>query len=364
LIEPGVSPEDIVMSGQERLDAIARDLNRGGVHSSPVSVRTLLSWFDAERRGYWIVRSIRRALKVSGLRTDPDFEAAYLDSLIQLRLVRSAPVESQGTPTIEAHAAQADSAGTAALHPAYEDPTYRISKLEAANKLVVSVTPDALLVAAVTLMMGNDFSQLPVMTNERVVRGVVSWSTIGSRLALGHQSGPVRDFMEPHQEIASSASLFAALSVLVNYQYVLIRGVDQRIVGIVTASDLGVQFQQLAEPFLLLAEIENHLRRILAARFPEDTFKTIIDPLDVTRKVSSVADLTFGEYVRFLESEENWQRSGMPVDRRTFISQLGRVRDIRNDVMHFDPDGIRPHDLDALRDCARFMERLKTLGVT
>jgi len=42
----------------------------------------------------------------------------------------------------------------------------------------------------------------------------------------------------------------------VTHEYVLIRAADRRICGIVTTSDLGLQFLQLGEPFLLLGEIE------------------------------------------------------------------------------------------------------------
>jgi hypothetical protein len=36
----------------------------------------MLSWFGAERRGYWKVKDIRKALNKLKLRTVPDFEQA------------------------------------------------------------------------------------------------------------------------------------------------------------------------------------------------------------------------------------------------------------------------------------------------
>jgi hypothetical protein len=42
---------------------------------------------------------------------------------------------------------------------------------------------------------------------------------------------------------------------------------------------------------------------------------------------------------------------------------LNKVREIRNDVMHFDPDGIPPADLEQLRDFAHFLQRLQIIGV-
>lgn len=54
-----------------------------GVAPTPETVRTFLLWFGAERRGYRIVKQIRSKLKQFGLITVPDFEYAYIDSLIE-----------------------------------------------------------------------------------------------------------------------------------------------------------------------------------------------------------------------------------------------------------------------------------------
>jgi hypothetical protein len=40
------------------------------------------------------------------------------------------------------------------------------------------------------------------------------------------------------------------------------------------------------------------------------------------------------------------------------------VRIIRNDVMHFDTDGIPLEDLEKLREFARFLRLLQRVGVT
>lgn len=51
------------------------------------------------------------------------------------------------------------------------DPTYRIGKLQAANKKVIVIAPNHSLEQAITLMLANDFSQLPVMQSDRDVKG-------------------------------------------------------------------------------------------------------------------------------------------------------------------------------------------------
>jgi CBS domain-containing protein len=354
------------MTPKERLADIARAL-RNGESSPVVTVRSFLGWFfKAQRRGHWIVSYIRGMLKEATLRTEPDFESAYLDAEMRFALVDKA--QEPSTQTAQTEIAEtitiSDHAEVRVVGTAFADPTYRVSKLAAANRIPVSVRPDSTLTEATTLMLANDFSQLPVMTNERDVKGVVSWRSIGSRLSIGQRPDATREAMEPHAEITADASLFTAIPVIVLHEYVLVRGSDQRIVGIVTTSDLSLQFQQMTEPFLLLGEIENHIRRLISSHFNQSELSAAKDSTDEGREVETAADLTFGEYKRLLEEPGRWERLRLRVDRAVFIRLLDKVRAIRNDVMHFDPDGIPENDLDVLRDFARFLRTLQTIGAT
>lgn len=355
---------------QERLNKIADDLRKGEGAIS-VTVREFLSWFGVQRRGYFIVEWIKDSLKKVNLQTEPDFESAYIDSDISFCLVPQVMPEKTEGET-ESITEKRESASHATCVPeakmsglaAYADPTYRISKLAAANTIPVSVNPDAGLQEAVTLMLTNDFSQLPVMIGEREVKGVISWTSIGTRLALAKNGLHAKDLMDEHQEIRSDASLFQAIPIIIQHEYVLIRGSDKRITGIVTASDLSLQFQQLAEPFLLLGEIENHIRRILSSKFSPAELAEARDTSDPGRVVNEAADLTFGEYIRLLENSDRWAKLNLPIDRKTLIKHLDRVREIRNDVMHFDPDPMPHDDLSRLRDLVDFFQRLQQIGVT
>ena len=348
------------MSAQDRLQQIATDLSEGKT-VSPITTRAFLAWFGAERRGYNIVHRIRFRLREANLVTTPDFESAYIDSYIRFavapkpepkRTLKIAPADS--SPAI----ASIDSDPVVA---AAQDPTYRISKLGAANQSVVSVKPDAPLNEAVTALMANDYSQLPVMTSEREVKGIISWKSIGERLGLGVSGKSVRDFMDIHDEVPHFASMFEAIPKIIAKDYVLVRGEEKIISGIITAADLSSQFMTLSEPFLLLSEIENLLRAMIDGRFVIAELKSACDPSDEKREVASVADLTFGEYIRLLENEERWSKFDVAIDRAMFCTKLDEIRRIRNDVMHFDPDGISGEDLDALRDFARFINRVATI---
>jgi hypothetical protein len=170
--------------------------------------------------------------------------------------------------------------------------------------------------------------------------------------------------MDQHQEIRADSSLFQAIPIIAQHQFVLVRGADNRITGIVTATDLSLQFQSLTEPFLLLGEIENHIRRILERKFTPEELARIGSETQAEREISGVADLTFGDYIRLLENDERWKVVGIPIDRVVFCKLLDGVRSIRNDVMHFDPDGIPSTDLDTLRDFVNFLRRLQIMGVS
>lgn len=68
-----------------------------------------------------------------------------------------------------------------------------------------------------------------------------------------------------------------------------------------TAADLSQQFHQMTEPFLLLSEIERHVRKLLDGKVSEDELTKARDPSDSGRDVQRVDDLTLGECIRLVE---------------------------------------------------------------
>ena len=171
----------------------------------------------------------------------------------------------------------------------------------------------------------------------------------------------ISDCMDPAQEISIDAPLVDAIGDIVAHGYLLVRGQDKTITGIVTASDVGDQFMQLTGPFVLIGEIEGHLRRLVHGRFTVEELNESLKG-NGERVIQGTADLTFGDYCRLLENPEYWGRLGLSIDRATFAKHLDAVREIRNDVMHFDPDGLELEDETVLKDLARFFRRLVRMG--
>jgi CBS domain-containing protein len=299
--------------------------------SATPSVREFMSWFGYARRGIWVVERVREELEANGLHTEPDFQHAYVDGPISFR------DSSVSTP------------------PA--DSTLRVDILKAAHNSPTTVTPTHDLKTAVTHMMSNDFSQIPVMEGQREVKGVITWESVGSKTAMGQSSGDVLVYMERSEIIDGKQPLFDAVSVIARTGYVLVRGLDNTITGIVTASDLNDQFLQLAEPFLLVGEIERHIRRVIHGQFTREELVGLSNTSD-NQAIDHIADLTFGDYCRLLEDPPRWEKLNLKVERTVFVKLLHEIRDIRNNVMHFNPDGLDPEDVRKLRYASRFFQRL------
>ena len=304
---------------QTRLNELKAKVDAG--KSPKVTVREFLNWFGYSRRGKWVVREIRKALRKAGLLTVPDFEWTYFDSTITFANVIPKMVDTEVPPELPGDGAtetvpdEPETSGDAEpeLVPstAYRDPTYRIGKLPAASHELVSVKPDNDVTVAVTLMIKHGYSQLPVMTTERDARGLISWKSIAIQTRLGNPCQLVRECMvDPPDVVEDDTSLFKVLPRIVEDGCVLVRNAQKKITGIVTATDLSKTLDVLAQPFLLLSEIENQIRGLIDGRFTVDELQAIRKAEDTGREMNSVADLTFGEYVHLIQEPSRWDKLG------------------------------------------------------
>jgi len=85
-----------------------------------------------------------------------------------------------------------------------------------------------------------------------------------------------------------------------------------------------------------------------------------VNPKDEERakKLKDADDLTFGETVRAIGSSEIWEKLKLGLDRKTLVARLEELREIRNAVMHFHPDGITNEERDLLRRTRQMLQDL------
>lgn len=343
----------------EKLREMAEQAKTG--QEAKTTVRTLLSWFGMYRRSSINVWHIKYGLRALGMTTSPDFEEAYIDAYVKFVVIPPVPQVSSSEAVSVSDSVNVELAEKASISCSIElaDPAHRIKRLASANRPPLFVPPDGTVEHAITLMLRYDYSQLPVMQSAaaREAKGLFSWKSVGSRLGIGRQCARVGDSMDQCPVISCNGSLFDAIKIIAEHDCVLVQAGDKTICGIVTAYDISKQFHQLAEPFLLLGDIENHVRYLIGKTFTLEELQQAKDPEDADREIQSVSDLTFGEYVRLLQNEEEWAKLNIKIDRKTFTGWLDKVRETRNDVMHFDPDPLDPEDLQLLREFSHFLCR-------
>ena len=305
------------------------------VRHEVLTIRELLAKFGRSRRGYWVVSYIRHELENYHLRASPNIEFDYIDNHMVIQL--DDDTEANDTETKPT------------------SPIVRVDSLTAAHNNPVRVAPDQPIGLAITIMWIQGFSQLPVMTNERDVQGVISWRSIGKAYANKRIPEFIRDCMEEAHEIDIKTTFADATHEIWKHDYVLVRGEKKKITGILTAADLAYQFEQLAHPFLLIGEIEHYIRNLVHGRFSVDELNEVTKEKE---DIGGLYDLTFGDYCQLFGREESWDRLMLKIDRKEFVKHLERVRSIRNDVMHFSPDGIGEEDVEQLNQMVRFLREL------
>lgn len=332
---------------KEILSKIQTD--RTTVKMSPARI---LNYLGVSRRGWRVVDTINKMFDDYDVFCEPDFGSAWYYG----------EVEIKPKPKVTAGKSNINSEDT--------DPTPRLSLLKAANlnKVkeqgegigLVTVKAETTLTAAVTLMLQNDFSQLPILNGTRDVDGVISWKSIGRALALKKQCITVSDCKDEVMILNHDEPLFNAVKFVLDREFVLVKQKDKTISGIVTITDIGEQFISMAEPFLIIEQIENHIRKILDQKLSFEDLNSLVADGENTKSIDSLSDLTFGQYVRILEDPKKFEKLDLHIDRVNLVKQLEEVRVIRNDVMHFNPDGITRENLELLRKTVKFFHTLTT----
>ena len=242
-----------------------------------------------------------------------------------------------------------------------EDAVRRIFSMAAANNKPIYVNRDDSLEHAITLMQRYDYSQLPVVSSsERNIVGFISWKTIGIALRKKDKGNIVGDYMSADVTIVErNEPLLKVIQTLSQKEFVIVRNEQKEMGGIVTTADLASEFLTItqAEAFLLLEQIELQIRNIIGKGniLVEELRKECNTP---DRQIESIDDLTFGEYIRIIENPKYWKKLCLNTERSEFVKYLNQVREVRNDVMHFEPDGIKDDKMQLLRDMARYLSEL------
>ncbi|MBT2452727.1 CBS domain-containing protein [Streptomyces sp. ISL-43] len=321
-----------------------------------------LELFGVRVRRPWNVHDIAQALTDAGLATLPDFANCAPGDRVQIVALATTTPLTPGPD--EGDAAGGDSLPSAALPQ-----RLRIGDLPSARGGVRCVAATTALSQATYLMRHRGYAQIPVTTGMTTLHGVLTWRSLALMYERGKEPSLENAMEQDSLPVADvRQEFFACLSMLTENGYLLVRGEDGSLSGIVTQAHVVDRFESAARPFFLLGEIESLLRRWLGAKLAEDAIKAVQTNRKPEHRSGKVEDLMFGDYVYLINGEQkkqaiaqqadlNWgELQCDSLDRGQFIRHLQRVQEIRNRIAHFDAEPL-PHE--SMRELTAFTALLR-----
>ncbi|GGI86691.1 CBS domain-containing protein [Pseudarthrobacter scleromae] len=305
----------------------------------PIEIRTLIGYWGNKGRGKVSVATITSDLARMGLRTDPPFDSGPLDSHVTLQ-----GLNGELSPGADDQP---------------EDHLLTLSRIPSASFALRTrddesdnsgfVRRDSSVADAVTVMLRNDFSQLPVIESEarREIVGVFTWESYAQARLRGDNPILVGSATIPASAVDLHSDLFASVSPIADHGYVLVTYRGQ-LSGIVTASDLTREFEKLTLPFLAVGRCEQELKRVARVKLSDALAKS---------KKNSVEELMFGELQQLFKN--HWTALGWSLSLTKFDGWLNTTRKLRNSIAHFDnQDQDLSADLEVVHRLTRWLRMI------
>ena len=288
---------------------------------------------------------------------------------------------------------------------------FTVQHLTINQQKVVTVTPDQTIQSALDLMIESDFSQLPVIDNDRRVLGLVTSDSIVralNHLGVSVSALKVSDAVIKANEYYLNDDLFDLLDALRDNYAVLIVDNQKRLTGIVTNYDATEYFRRRAEDIMLVEDIESILKEDIQAIFSKGSGE--IDEVELQTAIGEITDskqdtrkrfekalkqylqlqgasigfnqqhadqafqtqfgksdapkpfeqLTLHEFIELLLHRNHWDKVApvFNLDRESIRRLLGAVRETRNMLAHFRGE-ITTKQRDELRYCGEWLVRHK-----
>ena len=224
---------------------------------------------------------------------------------------------------------------------------FKVSDFIKKDTSIISCRENDELSKAKTLMLLNDFSQLPVLDDGDKVIGAISWKSIGKKESLGVSSNIVKDYTDAVISIRSNDDFLKYIKLIAKNEFIFVQSNHNQLVGIITTYDMTINFREFIVPFLKLGIIEDCLRKVI------DKYKL------ETSKNKKSGELVFNEYIKLFENDNNWTKINFNgFNKEVFIQKLHEIRLIRNKIAHYKPEGISSQESFAINSFAEIIEKV------
>lgn len=364
----------------EPIEDVVRRCERG--ERPRHTVRKLLQWFDVSRRGASSTAQIALVLQSKGLATNPDFSDAWIDEELEFSLAvqrvdaaatlmiaspDASPDESASlvAPPVEPVAVLERPGDGLTKAPSVAPPNdgvggYRFGSLDlpSRHRPAFVLRTESLAVAISRMQIDGAAVMLVSNNGLRNIVGVLTWPMIVQALqerSVEHWTiGQCCERFGQSLESTLCSSEEELLEVARRVRrdgYVVVRQRNGEHF-VVTLAELGTEFAQRLEPFLLATEIEAALRWIVHVRLPDEA-RALLS----SRALSADDDreegvrVTIGEAIYLLSNDRHWDKAQLGHDRRGFTGLLEEARVARNNVVHVNPEGVAEDHIHTLRRC-------------
>lgn len=319
---------------ETNIQKLAEEIKQNKNITHKITPRQLFNHFGRERRTPNNCQIVDEFLNNNSLIVEPHYSDVWIDEDITLK---HKPIATTEIPI---------------------DPIRRINIIDSASSIPLYVNNNDTLLEAMTLMQCNDFSQLPVISGGiRSLVGYISWKSISKAMINGIETGIVKDYIETNiVTLSPDTPLIEAVEIIKKHDFAVVIAKDKSLYGIVTVNDITNQFIEETESFVILNEIESHLRNLMRDKILLEDLKKLCCKND--EKISSIDDMSFGDYIAIFGNENQWSKLEIKADRKIFIKQLTDIGSIRNEIMHFRPKGI---DFEKKNQLESFVNYLRIL---
>ena len=310
-----------------------------------LTVRQLLALWGFEDRDRAATIQIDADLANHGLATAPDFRAVSLDRTV--RMVLTSQVESVAAASAPMAPADVDTVEVTVDEESSVDIGLTLGNLLPEDATLAYVSPTASYDEAITAMELNDYSQVAVLANPFTLHGAVSWKSI-TQARNTNPDAPFSEAIDRDVKVFDyNKRLLDVLPTLQQDEFIFVKDYDRKISGIVTAADVVRKYDDTATPFFLIGEIDQELRQLIQGAFDEETARQACVAANLSFK--SFDHMTMGQYQAVLANEDCWEQLGWKLHRKSFVARLDQIRQVRNKVMHFNPDPVKALDVAKLR---------------
>ncbi|HSB00826.1 MAG TPA: CBS domain-containing protein [Anaerolineales bacterium] len=246
---------------------------------------------------------------------------------------------------------------------------YFVERLIENQGSALVVQKDDAIATALDLMIEHDFSQLPVVDENRTLLGMVTYESI-LRAARSFNAKLselfVRDAMVNAPFHYREDDLFDLLDELKVTNAVVIVEPGGCVIGVVTNYDASEFLRSRTEDLMHVEDIEFIIKELIKRTYIDEKGELNLDKLQAAigkprtqpevKKPKAFEDLNLGDYINLLMTRDIWKFCApiLSVQKESLYELLVKIRQTRNDLAHFRLE-ISPRSRDELKYCANWL---------